>query len=96
MAMFFLFQRTMSEIQIESLRKHLVEANLLQSTNSVNLNGDKNVSFRESEAILVIKRLQEQVLLLFLCFFFSPKLLFDYKFFFKRQETSRMSFMHIL
>ncbi|XP_057427737.1 kinesin-like protein KIN-7O isoform X2 [Lotus japonicus] len=63
-------QITMNEIQTESLRKQLIEANYLHSTESidglnwasnVNLNGDKNVSFRESEAILVIKRLQEQI-----------------------------------
>ncbi|KAK7267150.1 hypothetical protein RIF29_19814 [Crotalaria pallida] len=62
-------QRTMSEIQIESLRKQLLESNSLHSTEpfdilnyaNSNLNGDKNVSCRELEAILVIKRLQEQI-----------------------------------
>ncbi|OIW19178.1 hypothetical protein TanjilG_16828 [Lupinus angustifolius] len=62
-------QRTTNEIQIEALRKKLLEANSLPSTeadfsnyaNDVNLNGDKTVSFRDSEAILVIKRLQEQI-----------------------------------
>lgn len=69
--MFFLLQITMSEIKIESLKKQLIEENFLLSTESieylnssahnVNFNGDKNLCFRESEAILVIKRLQEQV-----------------------------------
>ncbi|KAJ1384696.1 hypothetical protein SESBI_42319 [Sesbania bispinosa] len=63
-------QRTLSEIQIESLRKQLIEADFHHSTESIdclncandfNLNGDKNGSFRQSEAILVIKRLQEQI-----------------------------------
>ncbi|CAL0321569.1 unnamed protein product [Lupinus luteus] len=63
-------QRTTNEIQIEALIKKLLEANSLPSTesadfsnyaNDVNLNGDKTVSFRDSEAILVIKRLQEQI-----------------------------------
>ncbi|XP_073223691.1 kinesin-like protein KIN-7O isoform X4 [Cicer arietinum] len=64
-------QITMSEIKIESLKKQLIEENFLLSTESieylnssahnVNFNGDKNLCFRESEAILVIKRLQEQI-----------------------------------
>ncbi|KHN06652.1 Kinesin-related protein 4 [Glycine soja] len=66
-------QRTISEIQIESLRKQLIEETSLQclhskeSIDSLNyahsgsLNADKNVNFRESDAILVIKRLQDQI-----------------------------------
>ncbi|XP_061367839.1 kinesin-like protein KIN-7O [Gastrolobium bilobum] len=63
-------QRTMSEIHIESLKKQLAEANSLDSTesidclnyaSSVNFNGAKDMSFRESETILVIKKLQEQI-----------------------------------
>ncbi|KAL1330526.1 kinesin-like protein KIN-7O isoform X1 [Arachis hypogaea] len=63
-------QRTASEIEIKSLRKQLVEANSLQytepigclnSANGVNWNENKDVSFQESEAILVIKRLEEQI-----------------------------------
>lgn len=85
MPMFFLLQRTISEIQIESLRKQLIEETSLQclhskeSIDSLNyahsgsLNADKNVNFRESDAILVIKRLQDQVLFCFpfSCFFLS-------------------------
>lgn len=93
MLMFFILQITMNEIQTESLRKQLIEANYLHSTESidglnwasnVNLNGDKNVSFRESEAILVIKRLQEQVLFLSMmncfCYCFSFKSFSGYRF----------------
>ncbi|TKY58157.1 Centromere-associated protein E [Spatholobus suberectus] len=63
-------QRTINEIQIESLRKQLIEAISLHSKESIDslnyahsgsLNVDKNVNFRESDAILVIKRLQEQI-----------------------------------
>ncbi|XP_029129741.1 kinesin-like protein KIN-7O isoform X2 [Cajanus cajan] len=63
-------QRTVSEIQIESLRKELIEATSLhfkESVDSLNyahsggLNVEKNANFRESDAILVIKRLQEQI-----------------------------------
>ncbi|XLS47918.1 hypothetical protein HN51_022276 [Arachis hypogaea] len=63
-------QRTASEIEIKSLRKQLVEANSLQCTepigclnsaNGVNWNENKDVNFQESEAILVIKRLEEQI-----------------------------------
>ncbi|KAG4934004.1 hypothetical protein JHK87_048006 [Glycine soja] len=68
-----LSMRTISEIQIESLRKQLIEETSLQclhskeSIDSLNyahsgsLNADKNVNFRESDAILVIKRLQDQI-----------------------------------
>ena len=37
--------------------------------NKGTINGDNNVSLRELEAILVIKRLQERVVLLFFIFF---------------------------
>ncbi|CAJ1972095.1 unnamed protein product, partial [Sphenostylis stenocarpa] len=61
-------QRTISDIQLDSLRKQLIEATPLHSKESLNyahsgsLNVEKDVNFRESDAILVIKRLQEQVL----------------------------------
>ncbi|KAK7344962.1 hypothetical protein VNO77_15265 [Canavalia gladiata] len=58
-------QRTMSEMQIESLRKQLIDAkesiDCSSYPSSVNLNGHENVKFGESDAILVIKRLQEQI-----------------------------------
>ncbi|XP_035544828.1 kinesin-like protein KIN-7O isoform X3 [Juglans regia] len=67
-------QRTVNEIQIDCLIRKLGEADLLWGENSKNysmhhvnqctINGDKNVSLRESEAILVIKRLQEQIKML--------------------------------
>ncbi|XP_075637404.1 kinesin-like protein KIN-7O isoform X3 [Castanea sativa] len=67
-------QRTMSEIQIDCLTRKLAEADLFwgEKSNDYSLyyankgtsNGDKNDSLRESEAILVIKRLQEQIKML--------------------------------
>ncbi|QCD99399.1 centromeric protein E [Vigna unguiculata] len=63
-------QRTISDIQLESLRKQLIDSNSLHSKESVESlnyahNGclivEKNANFRESDAILVIKRLQEQI-----------------------------------
>ena len=60
----------MSEIQIQCLGEQLFKANSLQFVESIDcsnyvnkicLKGDKNVSLRESEAIMIIKRLQEQV-----------------------------------
>ncbi|KAK7278959.1 hypothetical protein RJT34_24000 [Clitoria ternatea] len=63
-------QRTLSEIQLEALRKQLIEENSLHSkkcidcvnyASCVNMSGDINVNIRESEAILVIKRLQKQI-----------------------------------
>ncbi|XP_041024589.1 kinesin-like protein KIN-7O isoform X2 [Juglans microcarpa x Juglans regia] len=67
-------ERTVNEIQIDCLIRKLGEADLLWGENSKNysmhhvnqctINGDKNVSLRESEAILVIKRLQEQIKML--------------------------------
>uniref|UniRef100_A0A7N2M351 Kinesin-like protein n=1 Tax=Quercus lobata TaxID=97700 RepID=A0A7N2M351_QUELO len=67
-------QRTMSEIQIDCLTRKLAEADLfwgeksndysLYYANKGTINGDKNDSLRESEAILVIKRLQEQIKML--------------------------------
>ncbi|KAM4079934.1 hypothetical protein ACJW30_09G152800 [Castanea mollissima] len=66
--------RTMSEIQIDCLTRKLAEADLfwgeksndysLYYANKGTINGDKNDSLRESEAILVIKRLQEQIKML--------------------------------
>ncbi|KAK9289712.1 hypothetical protein L1049_007871 [Liquidambar formosana] len=68
-------QRTMSEIQIDCLARKLAEANLPldmkyndYSAHHLNvsaiIHGDKNISSRESEAILVIKQLQEQIKML--------------------------------
>nr|XP_011469371.1 PREDICTED: centromere-associated protein E isoform X2 [Fragaria vesca subsp. vesca] len=64
-------QRTCSEIQIDFLTRKLAEADMFSvdvhndySTSCVKkgaINVDKNVSLRQSEAILVIKRLQEQI-----------------------------------
>lgn len=73
-ALYFV-QRTCSEIQIDFLTRKLAEADMFSvdvrndySTSCVKkgaINVDKNVSLRQSEAILVIKRLQEQVVLSF-------------------------------
>ncbi|CAK7340219.1 unnamed protein product [Dovyalis caffra] len=67
-------QRTMSEIQIDCLRTQHAEANLFQcakcsncltsASNKSTNNLDKNVSLRESEAIIVIKQLQEKIKML--------------------------------
>ncbi|XP_062166470.1 kinesin-like protein KIN-7O isoform X1 [Alnus glutinosa] len=67
-------QRTMDEIQIDFLTRKLIEADFcwveksndysMYHINKDSVNGDKNVSIRESEAILVIKRLQEQIKML--------------------------------
>ncbi|XP_017405878.1 kinesin-like protein KIN-7O isoform X3 [Vigna angularis] len=63
-------ERTISDIQLESLRKQLIDSNSFHSKESVESvnyahNGclivEKNANFRESDAILVIKRLQEQI-----------------------------------
>ncbi|XP_068471595.1 kinesin-like protein KIN-7O isoform X3 [Phaseolus vulgaris] len=63
-------QRTVSDIQLESLRKQLIDSISLHPKESVeslsyayngSLNVEKNANFRESDAILVIKRLQEQI-----------------------------------
>lgn len=68
-------QRTESEIKIDYLTRKLAEANSANYLTKGTTNGDRNVGTRDSEAILVIKRLQEQVtlssvLLLSLVFFF--------------------------
>ncbi|KAL5812063.1 hypothetical protein ACOSQ3_027013 [Xanthoceras sorbifolium] len=67
-------QKTVSEINIDFLRRKLAESDLCydvncndSSTHHVNkgtLYGDKNVSVRESEAIIVIKQLQEKIKML--------------------------------
>ncbi|XP_054779938.1 kinesin-like protein KIN-7O isoform X2 [Prosopis cineraria] len=66
----FVAQIIMSEIQIQCLGEQLVKARSLQSAESTDCSnyvdkicfkGDKIVSLRESEAILIIKRLQEQI-----------------------------------
>ena len=67
----FYTQKTVSEINIDCLRRKIAEAELTQdvncsdpSTHHVNKGAfcwDKNVSVRESEAIIVIKQLQEKV-----------------------------------
>lgn len=57
----FILQRTESEIRIDCLMKKLAEANSAHCATKGTSNGDRNVGTREAEAILVIKRLQEQV-----------------------------------
>ncbi|KAJ6700108.1 hypothetical protein OIU79_013199 [Salix purpurea] len=67
-------QRTTSEIQIDCLRRQLGEPHLfecLKCRNCLTSDGntstnylDKNVSLRESEAIVVIKQLQEKIKML--------------------------------
>lgn len=59
-------QRTMSEIQIDFLTRKLAEADLYldEKPNSLNRSAtlsDATKCLRESEAILVIKQLQEKV-----------------------------------
>ncbi|XP_034226435.1 kinesin-like protein KIN-7O isoform X2 [Prunus dulcis] len=70
----FEIQRTLSEIQIECLTRKLAEADMFSGAmyndyftsylDKGTINGDNNISLRESEAILVIKRLQEQIKML--------------------------------
>ncbi|KAK0592909.1 hypothetical protein LWI29_027637 [Acer saccharum] len=67
-------QKTVSEIHIDCLRRKLAKADLIHdvncsdpSTHHVNKGAfcwDKNVSVRESEAIIVIKQLQEKIKML--------------------------------
>ncbi|XP_028766813.1 kinesin-like protein KIN-7O isoform X2 [Neltuma alba] len=66
----FVAQIIMSEIQIQCLGEQLAKTNSLQSAESIDcsnyvdricFNGDKNSSLRESEAIMIIKRLQDQI-----------------------------------
>lgn len=57
----FIVQRTESEIRIDCLTRKLAEANAAHYVTKSTTNGDRNVGTREAEAILVIKRLQEQV-----------------------------------
>ncbi|KAM2116659.1 hypothetical protein ACFX1R_010317 [Malus domestica] len=67
-------QRTSSEIQIDCLTRKLAEADMFSGAmcndysksylNKSTINGDNNVSLREPETILVIKRLQEQIKML--------------------------------
>ncbi|KAJ6741700.1 CENTROMERE PROTEIN E [Salix viminalis] len=67
-------QRTTSEIQIDCLRRQLGEPHLFECVkcrNCLTYDGntstnylDKNVSLRESEAIIVIKQLQEKIKML--------------------------------
>ncbi|KAL6272660.1 hypothetical protein ACE6H2_023352 [Prunus campanulata] len=67
-------QRTLSEIQIDCLTRKLAEADMFSGAmyndyftsylDNGTINGDNNISLRESEAILVIKRLQEQIKML--------------------------------
>lgn len=72
-------QKTVSEINIDCLRRKLAEADshydlscddafipLVSNTIS---KGDRTVSARESEAIIVIKQLQEKVFILFFLMF---------------------------
>ncbi|GAV72551.1 LOW QUALITY PROTEIN: Kinesin domain-containing protein [Cephalotus follicularis] len=65
-------QRSRSEIQINSLERKLVEGDLFHNecneyfthVNKSTKNGDNHVSLRESEAILVIKQLQQKIKML--------------------------------
>jgi hypothetical protein len=91
----FLVQRTMDEIQIDFLTRKLIEADFcwveksndysMYHINKDSVNGDKNVSIRESEAILVIKRLQEQV---YVNFFFLLTLYVPYLILFSKLSIS--------
>ncbi|KAB2631162.1 centromere-associated protein E [Pyrus ussuriensis x Pyrus communis] len=56
-------QRTSSEIQIDCLTRKLAEADMFSGA-MCTINGENNVSLREPDAILVIKRLQEQIKML--------------------------------
>ncbi|KAF3451459.1 hypothetical protein FNV43_RR07554 [Rhamnella rubrinervis] len=57
-------QRTESEIRIDCLMRKVAEANSAHYAIKGISNGDRNVGTREAEAILVIKRLQEQIKML--------------------------------
>lgn len=57
----FIMQRTESEIQIDCLTRKLAEAYSASHETKGATTGNRNVGTREAEAILVIKRLQEQV-----------------------------------
>lgn len=66
---FILMQRIISDVQIDCLNKKLEEVDLFHDLtcdecakyHANNHYGDKSVSLRESEAISVIKQLQEKV-----------------------------------
>lgn len=82
-------QRTESEIQIDCLTRKLAEFELVSGVEkdcSANyaregtINGDRNLGSNESEAILVVKRLQEQVCPLFS--FLPPSFMLSLHFFF--------------
>jgi hypothetical protein len=85
----------MDEIQIDFLTRKLIEADFcwveksndysMYHINKDSVNGDKNVSIRESEAILVIKRLQEQV---YVNFFFLLTLYVPYLILFSKLSIS--------
>lgn len=80
--LFFLVQKTTSEIQIDCLTRKLAEADLCSdlkgdACSSTHVNDsticeDRKVGIKDSEAILVIKQLQEKVCI----FIFSFILLF--------------------
>ncbi|TYK25527.1 centromere-associated protein E isoform X1 [Cucumis melo var. makuwa] len=57
-------EKTMSDIKIDCLTRKLAEIDDHYHVKRGDFNGDKHISLRESEAILVIKRLQERILTL--------------------------------
>uniref|UniRef100_A0A0A0LHF6 Kinesin motor domain-containing protein n=1 Tax=Cucumis sativus TaxID=3659 RepID=A0A0A0LHF6_CUCSA len=57
-------EKTMSDIKIDCLTRKLEEIDDYYHVKRGDFNGDKHISLRESEAILVIKRLQERILTL--------------------------------
>lgn len=77
----FFVQRTMSEIQIDCLTRNLGEADLsynmklndcsIYSVDKSTPSGDESVNTKESEAILVVKQLQEKVFIILSISYFS-------------------------
>ncbi|XP_038905073.1 kinesin-like protein KIN-7O isoform X2 [Benincasa hispida] len=57
-------EKTMSDIKIDCLTRKLAEIDDHYHVKRGDFNGDKHISLRESEAILVIKRLQERIMTL--------------------------------
>ncbi|XP_022935551.1 kinesin-like protein KIN-7O [Cucurbita moschata] len=57
-------EKTVSDIKIDCLTRKLAEIDDHYHVKRGDFNGDKQMSLRESEAILVIKRLQERIMIL--------------------------------
>ena len=103
--LFFGVQSTMSEIQIDCLSRKLAEADLFWSeksndysmcyANKGTINGDKNFSLRESEAILVIKRLQEQVYFIFIFSFCLHFIFLFYLILFSKLSASQIKMLEM-